>query len=754
MSVHSSARRAHIAGLLSGAAAAAMIATTAGAQTAPAAIADKVGEIVVTARHRQESLQKVPVAVSVVNGALAASRNLNDLQDISSNVPTVDFRNGASNKDRTLFIRGLGTITTSPGVEPSVSTVVDGVVLARPGQATADLLDLDHIEVLRGPQGTLFGKNASAGVINIVTKTPTDAFRAYAEGAYYEGDEYRVKGGVSGQILPGLDGQIAVVTSGYAGNVFNRATDERVNGYRHDGGRAKLVATPTDTLTLTFSADYMHSVDTVPTGVWQSATRQNYKAAPATSAPIAASLAAAGITPSLDNASISTNLNSSVHDNNGGLSLQADWKLGPDTLTSITAYRRWDNKQIQDYDQLSAISTGVPQVADHGDVKFWQFSQELRITSPKGGFFDYVAGLYYMHAADKEVYRRDATALTGGVLVSNDGVAQYGTTGDNYAIYGEGDINFTKSFRAIIGVRGILDDLSYNHERTSTAAATGIQPTIGLHDGSVQKTGYGDRMGLQYDINPSADVYFTYSHGYKGPAYNVFFNFLAPRDTIALNPETSNSYEIGLKGSALDHRVQASLAAYITDFDNYQANFTDTAGGALVTRLINAGTVSSKGIEGDLSAHPIHDLSLSFSFARTDAKVDHFNCPANAPSSCDIDGKVLPFAPKWKLDADARYLIRASDAINLEVATDYGWQSATQYSLAETPDTIQPAYGVWNASAALLGTKGDWSVRLLVKNILDQHYSPYIAYGDLGGVVHWVPRDDHRYFGVIVHKDF
>src|ERR1700733_8420830 len=159
-------------------------------------------EITVTARRRAESLQTVPVAVSVMTGAEAAAQNLNNIQDMSAEIPSVDFRTGASNKDRDVFIRGIGTITTSPGVEPSVSTVVDGVVYDRPGQATAEMLDIDRVEVLRGPQGTLFGKNASAGVINIVTSDPSADFHGYGDASYFGGgDEYRVKGGISGTLV-------------------------------------------------------------------------------------------------------------------------------------------------------------------------------------------------------------------------------------------------------------------------------------------------------------------------------------------------------------------------------------------------------------------------------------------------------------------------------------------------------------------------------------------------------------------------
>src|SRR5271163_158709 len=180
----------------------AVLAAPAADQSQAADTSGQLEEITVTARRRQEPLQEVPVAITVMTGAQAAAQNLNNIQDMSAEIPSVDFRTGASNKDRDVFIRGIGTITTSPGVEPSVSTVVDGVVYDRPGQATAELLDVDRIEVLGGPQGTLFGKNASAGVVNIVTTDPTADTHGYADGSWYSGgNEIRFKGGVSGALI-------------------------------------------------------------------------------------------------------------------------------------------------------------------------------------------------------------------------------------------------------------------------------------------------------------------------------------------------------------------------------------------------------------------------------------------------------------------------------------------------------------------------------------------------------------------------
>lgn len=201
--------------------------------------------VTVTATRREESLQKVPVAVSVVDGEQLERDNRNGVASIVQQVPSLNFRTGASNKDTSLFIRGVGTISTSPGVEPTVATVIDGVVYGRPGQATLDLLDLERIEVLRGPQGTLFGKNASAGVLNIVTRAPTAETHGYIDQGYYSGNESRTRFGIGGSLIPDtLKGSITTLFGSYDGNVDNRHNGHEVNGYNRKGVRGKLEFTP------------------------------------------------------------------------------------------------------------------------------------------------------------------------------------------------------------------------------------------------------------------------------------------------------------------------------------------------------------------------------------------------------------------------------------------------------------------------------------------------------------------------------
>ncbi|KQQ59206.1 TonB-dependent receptor [Pseudomonas sp. Leaf129] len=694
--------------------------------------------VTVTATRRAESLQKVPVAVSVVDGEQLERDNRNGVASIVQQVPSLNFRTGASNKDTSLFIRGVGTISTSPGVEPTVATVIDGVVYGRPGQATLDLLDLERIEVLRGPQGTLFGKNASAGVLNIVTKAPTQETHGYIDQSYYSGNESRTRFGIGGSLIPDtLKGSLTTLFGSYDGNVDNRANGHEVNGYNRKGVRGKLEFTPNDDLTLTLAADYMQSHDDAPNGVVSKALTPAFAGA---LAPVSASG---------HSRDIASDYRSHVEDINKGLSAQLDWNLGDYTLTSITAWRGWDNTQWQDGDRLATITSAFPGTEDKGDLSYDQYSQEVRLASPKGEFVEYVGGLFYMHGKDDETYRRTLVTPTG----SQRGVADYTTTSDSYSAFGETTLNFTSRLRGIAGLRWTHDDLEYDHRRVSTSATTvsGIQPGT-RSSGSVDEDGWSGRLGVQYDLSDDVMAYVTYSRGYKGPAYNVFFN-MQPRDTDALKPETSNTWEAGIKASAWDNRLTSNLAVFHSEYDNYQANFFDTVANQVVTRLINAGSVSTEGVELDYALQATQNLKLSGALAYTRARIDQFSCPAGAAASCNVDGKTLPYSPDWKSYVRADYSIPLANGLDVELGTDYSWQSEVQYDISQNPDTKQGAYGIWNASIALADYTNGWRVALLGKNLADKSYSPMLASGS-GYIYRALPRDDERYFGVQLRKDF
>jgi iron complex outermembrane receptor protein len=747
------------------------------AQPAPAAPATTTAEpavelesVVVTATRREEPLQKVPVAVSVVDGRQLEAANRNNASSIVEQIPSLNYRTNSSNKDASLFVRGVGTISTSPGVEPSVSTVVDGVVFARPGQATLDLLDIERVEVLRGPQGTLFGKNASAGVLNVTSRTPTDQTRGFLDASFLgDGNERRLRGGISGALNDRVRGSLTALFSDYDGNVKNVDTGKTVNGYDNQGLRGKLVIDPGSNFLLTLAADYVKTKGTVPSGVPALTTLRAYPSGAVTDYP-ATRAVLSPVRPSLDNRRINSDFDSYVKDTNWGLSATAEWWLGDYTLTSITALRRWENDQFQDGSRLPVIYTAQPRSRDVGNLDFSQFSQELRVDSPKGGFLEYVGGLYFIQTKNDEIYRRDLTscsastsaALLPGLVpclpgsatfASNYGRAVYGTRSKSASVFGESTLNFTPTLRGIAGLRVTRDELEYTHERFSTAATAlpGINPAVG-NAGDTSKTGVSGRLGLQHDLGKDATSYLTYSRGYKGPAYNVFFN-MQDRDTPALKPETSNAFELGLKSTSFDKRLQLNLALFHTKYDNYQANYFDTVAGTVVTRLINAGSVVTRGLELDFSAKPLPQWTLSGGAARISARIDEFNCPAGAAASCQVNGKPLPFSPDWKLYVGSDYRILLNNGLVLNLSADYRWQSKVHFDIAQAPDAVQGAYGIVNAGIALSNPAKGWRVALVAKNLADKSYSTLLT-ASAPAALRWVPRDDGRYFGVNFRQDF
>jgi iron complex outermembrane recepter protein len=734
----------------------------------------KVETVVITATKRVQPLQATPIAISVIGGGSLEEANLNNLEAISSQVPTVNFRTNASNKDSALFIRGVGTISTSPGVEPTVSTVIDGVVTARPGQATLDLVEIDRIEILRGPQGTLFGKNASAGVINVVTRAPSKAFSGYADLGLFQGGERRIRLGVSGELAKDLvRASLSGMTGKFDGNVTNVFDGSKVNGFDRKGVRARVDITPTRDLKIVLLADRVQADDTPPTGVAYSTNVTAFPSGTVTANPNFG-FAVAPVVPSPTNRQINSDMKTRVSDTNQGFSAQADWTVGSHQLTSITALRKWSNEQFQDQDRLGTLYRGFNRTADKGVLDFEQTSQELRIASTQKGLLDYVAGLFYLNGKNDEQYARTvtrcanstATALPNGLvpcsagsLTNDTGVADYGTVSKSLSVFGEGTWNLTPAFRAITGLRYTKDDLSYYHGRrytpdASTPTATSA-PGIGVArarvSGSTSENALSGRIGPQFDISKDVMGYITFSRGYKGPAYNVFFNMSPTQDNV-LAPERSKSLEAGLKTTLWDGKLRLNLAAFKTDYTGYQANVPDLVNGVIVTRLINAGSVTTSGVELDATMRVTPAFTVTAALANTEARVQNFNCPPGAAASCDINGRPMPFSPDWKSSLRAKYTQALGSGLNLDYGVDLNYQSRTNFDLQQQPDSVQPSYSIWNASIALQSTAG-WRVALLGKNLRNKSYATFIQNSG-NHINRYVPRDDERYFGVTARYDF
>lgn len=778
------------------------------------------GEIVVTAQKRSERLQDVPVAVSVLNGEAISNASRPNLEGATALVPSLNFVKAGTSLNQTLFLRGLGTTSFSIAVEPSVSTVLDGVVLSRAAEAFSDLADVERLEVLRGPQGTLFGKNASAGVINIVSRMPDDEFGVDLEGGFFfeNGTEYRVRGSVDLPVSPSLRTRTTAFYDTYDGNIFNVApnVNRRVNGFEHYGIRSIIQADLSDTAQLTLIGDYHKNDDDCCADVIGGPPLFGAASnTPGAVNPTALALIQTVLPPLQGDETrrINQNLVTRTIEEGYGFSGQFDVELDGPTITSITAYRNFANNEIRDGDFYPQAFIGAPQSHDTGPQTGYTWSQELRLTSPNAQTFEYVLGAYYSYTYTKRIFRRDNTicaAAAGAVLppgvltpcnsplaapsTTAFGEATYDNGQRNFAIFGQGTYNITDSFRLIGGLRFTADQLDVTFLRVTSPGngasqppfdagvyaqylqlvAAGVSPTAAQTQARTFTNGVplrekttadniSGKVGVQYDFAREVTGYASYTRGYKGPAFNLFFN-LQPTGLKDLEPETADAFEVGLKNTLLGGALTLNLAAFYAKYDNFQANNPDTLtiNGVTTTiaRFTNAGSVSTRGVELDLAYRPSRDFSITGGAAYTDARIDQFNPPpVRTPNDIVPDGTRLPFAPEFKGSLAADYRLRTGSTFDFGFNVQGTYQSSQ--SLFLTPDpvvfeaTTIDGYGIVNASISIIEQDDRFRLSLVARNLFDQSYVAAISTGGPQGAYRYqIPRDADRYFGVTGRVSF
>jgi iron complex outermembrane receptor protein len=741
----------------------------------------QVDDIVVTAQRVEQKLQDVPISISAVTGEAFANSGARSLEDIGTLVPSVTFRKGTTNANSAIVMRGVGTITFSVAAEPSVSTVVDGIVLSRSGQSFLDLVDFDRLEVLRGPQGTLFGKNASAGLVNIVSKGGTDTLEAEANLMATEDDEYRGRLTVSGPLGEGLTGRLTGFYGYYDGNLTNitGGQERTVNGYEHYGVRG-LIDYETDGARLRLIADYFRANDDCcgeVTGVSRGAVLD----------------AELGFNTTLgeNGRIINQDLITRSRDRQFSLTASADIDVFEShTLSLITGYRKWSNEEDRDGDFLPRAIVGgnaTGQLHDFGRVDTDQVSLELRLASDQNQTIAYQVGGFAWYSKNSQDFtRRTITCTTSTMPVDastggqpcnladgvNTNFSRATSRSDvefrNYAAFGQVTFNVSDRFRLIGGLRYTRDTLEYTHFRApavnevtgGAGSGPGLSgnPAGGLvsaggngtnvSSGRTSANNLSGRAVAQFDVADDAMVYASYTRGYKGPAFNVFFNHTAPTNAVPIDKELSDSYEIGFKSQLFDRLLQLNASAFYVEYKGFQANNFVLLNGATVTNLTNAGTVRSQGFEVDAILAPFDGFTLRASAAYADAQVKRFNPNplTNAPDA--RDGTQLPLAPKFSYNIGAEYEVPVG-GMQLYLATDWRHVSK-QFSDLGEGGPIDP-YGLWNASVGISDADDRYRLTLMVRNILDDSY--VLLNTDAGRRLQ-IPRDADRYAGVNLRVRF
>ena len=738
-----------------------------------------IAEIVVTAQKVAENVQDVPIAITAITADRLESSGVTSLEGLTQLVPSVTFRKGTTSANSAIVMRGVGTITFSVAAEPSVSTVVDGVVLSRSGQAFMDLVDAERLEVLRGPQGTLFGKNASAGPVSIVSKGGTDTLQGEVRAEYFEDEEYRLRAAISGPLGEGLSARVTGFYGSYDGNITNvfGGRNDKINGYEHYGARG-IIDYENGTSRFRLIADYFKANDDCcadVTTVSRGAVLDAELGLPG------------GVAQGLDQRFVNHNLVTQTKDRQWSLTASGDFDVFEShSLSVVAGYRNWQNEEVREGDFLPRAIVGTGELHDNGEVRTQQLSLEVRLASDQTQPFFYQVGAFAWGSDNQQDFtRRNITCATSTLPLAASGARPCNTADTvntlfptatsfsdvqsrNYAVFGQATYRFSDMFALTGGLRWTRDDLDYTHTRAPAVNATNGLPATGpgtngnpaggtlatggngtnTSAGSSSNDNISGRAVLQFTPSDDVMLYGSFTRGYKGPAFNVFFNHTAPTNAIPIDEEISDAFEAGIKSQFLDNRVQFNASAFTVTYKGFQANNFVLLNGVPVSNLTNAGTVRSQGFEADLLAVPMDGLTLRAGAAYADAKILKFNPnpQTNAPDA--RNGTRLPLAPKFTYTLGGSYE-RDLGGFKIYLDTDFRHVGKQFSDLGESGPI--DAYGIWNAGLGFSDTEDNYRLTFLARNITDKAYA---LLNVSAGQRLQIPRDADRYFGVSLRAKF
>ncbi|MFJ4248904.1 TonB-dependent receptor [Pseudomonas sp. NPDC089741] len=719
----------------------------------PVANSSQLETVTVTTRRREESSQDVPTPMSVVSGQNLETQRVYRIQDLQQLVPSVNVAYMHA-RQSSVSIRGLGNNPASDGLEGSVGLYIDNVYLGRPGMAVFDLMDIEQLEVLRGPQGTLFGKNTTAGVINISTRAPTFTPERSIETSVGEDGYFQTKGTISGPLNDELAGRFSAYRTRSDGDIKNEYNGHDLNGGSRDGFRAQLLFKPNEDFNLRWIGDYNEEDSSA-------GTRVLYNTGPTINGVNLYSARAAAAGATLVNGSHrKVNLDSDQHVtvHQGGTSVEANWALPSDfTLTSISSYRFWNFTPKND-DGLNVASTYNAGVS----VEDKQYSQEFRLASPKGEFFDYVVGAYYFgNDLDNKsfaYYGPQADIWNGtpaGALANIGSVGNGHIKTDSFALFAQGTWHLSERLDFTAGVRGTYEeknawvtrDAPVGGAAVAGAAATARRGRAGAYDSgdlNQYSSSPSGLLNLSYRITDDLLGYATVSHGEKSGGVNLSVGSApaAGADSLLIGTERANNAELGFKSTLWDRRLQLNANVFWTQVNAYQTNAYDDVN--RVQYLTNAGSVRSRGIEFESTVIPLRGLTLNFNGSFNDVSYLSYKdapCPPEisqapgAPASCDLSGHQVVGASKWIGNANGEYKWNLDNGFEPYVTGSYAFRSKAVGTVEDSDYGQIPSYAVVNLSTGLRGdfNQGQWDISLWLKNAFDKTYYTTLWTGGNGG---------------------
>jgi len=721
---------------------------------APMAKDANVLEVIVTARRRAEDAQTVPGGLSVVGGDLVDRSYTVNTQGLTTLIPSLNY-SSANPRNTAFTIRGLGSSVVAvsqanDGLEPGVGFYVDQVYHARPATAAFDFTDNEQVEVLRGPQGTLFGKNSTAGAISISTRLPTFTPELRSEISFGSDHFLQAKTSASGPISDTLALRLSGLSTRRDGVIHNVRNGRDQNTLGDQAVRGQLLYKPSDTFQARLIADFANFESECCTQVF-------VRVAPTLKVParqypsLAANVPGGPYRPpSLNPYDRLTDIdaNLGVNTNEGGVTGIVDWDFGGATLTSVTAWRfwNWDADNDRDY-------TGIPiQLSQHIPSRQDQYSQELRIASDSDRPLSYVGGLYFFRQkiTGRPISIYGPRAAYWLLFADSNLLDGYGTDGhtdfrsDSYAAFGEVNWSPATGLTLTGGLRytyeekeGTYDTFTFGGPPVVTAAQRASQLSILRGQTYAASDRDGDltgRANVSYAFTDGVLGYASYARGAKSGGINMSGLPLDNNNQPALNtavvrPEKNTAYEIGLKTQLFGRRLIFNIDAYYTQVRDFQANVTDTgAAVALRTYLANIPKVRVKGIEADAIAQVTSDFQLRASAAYADGKyVSYPNgpCPieriGTGTSACDLSGRGLSGLPKWSVTLGGDYSVPIGDQGAILLHADANSRTKVFGDPTASAFTVVRGYTIVNASIGWR-LNDDLEVAMFARNLFNKDY--------------------------------
>ena len=712
----------------------------------------------VTAQKRAENIQDVPLSVSAYGAEMIERSGVQNLQELGARIPNFSIDASNNLRNTSVTVRGIGSSGSNPGVEPSVGVFLDGVYQPSGGMVQGELLDIASVEVLRGPQGTLYGRNTPVGALNITTQAPSRSFDAKMRWGVGDPSMVYGSGYVTGPLSETLAGRISAWGRKRGGYDENLRTGERVNDFKGGGVRARLLWEPSDTLSVNligayneFSQNCCVGEQIDPAGPLGIATPAFLAAAAATGYPFRNYDDHDHVVDADDTG------NDFVQQQDVSLQIQKTLPSGH-VLTSITAYGHWTNKVSISSDALPADVYNSPQRQEN-DV----WSQELRLASPAGERLEYMVGLFGY--AQDLTYQQLATlgpganrvfpaSACGGVAPclpkAGDGnVSDFAQETRSWAAFGTATFGVTERWSVTGGLRYSSDKKDafinhYNLPGVSRAFASTSRDNL-IGDVSRKEDKLTWSANTKYDLTDRVMVFATAATGFKSGGFNS--RRLNVGDPFAFEPENSTTFEAGVKSELFDRRLVLNATLFRMTLKDFQESVLNPVTGTGFV-VGNAGEREVQGLEADFRARPTARLSLEGGFSYTDAEfTDRPAGPCamgqapngSRPNTCNYDGLRPANSPKWKGAVAAQYDQPLIDDLELSLRAEANYTGEQYLNSTLDPSSRQEAVTLVNLRATVSGDDRKWSVSAWVKNLTDESYysvvvtQPVNAYISGGG---------------------